>query len=73
MNERSGWLPNTHQLSTEQINRIVKRKCMSIVTKEDLIGELQMEGMEETYRRELEASETEKFYKKMKKVEKTKK
>ena len=67
MNGERGWLPKGFQLTTEQINNIVKRKCMVMCTKDDLIGELQMEEMCERHKCEVEASESEKFYKKMKK------
>ena len=79
MNGERGWLPKGFQLTTEQINNIVKRKCMVMCTKDNLIGELQMEEMYECHKREVEfsacfeASESEKFYKKMKKKRKEKK
>ena len=66
-------LPKNFQLTTAQINRIVKQPNLVIATQDKLMGELVGHDIEEKHRNEVSRNAGIKFTKKMKKKEEEKK
>ena len=69
---RRSWLPKDFKLSNERINSIINSPRMVFASKEDLINELINENIIENHKREVERTETDKFFKEMKKRKKEK-
>ena len=61
------WLPKNFQLTTKQINNIVKHSALAVVAKDKLMGELIGEEIDVLHEREVSRTESLKFDEKMKK------